>query len=89
MADWVSGHPRPLPQASVRLMTAARTDLPQVRERMLAGEWGIDGAAVVSKLAAAGLPAGPAVRDGRYVFVGPALRPVGEDPPPRLRLGGV
>ncbi|MBA3360932.1 MAG: hypothetical protein H0T94_05630, partial [Acidimicrobiia bacterium] len=44
------------PQASARLMTAARTDLPQVREKMLAGS-GIDRAAVVAKLAAAGLPA--------------------------------
>ncbi|MGI8518957.1 MAG: DUF222 domain-containing protein [Acidimicrobiia bacterium] len=57
MADWVSATLDLSPQASARLMTAARTELPQVREKMLAGEWGIDRAAVVAKLAAAGLPA--------------------------------
>ncbi|MGI8518145.1 MAG: hypothetical protein ACR2ME_07390, partial [Acidimicrobiia bacterium] len=35
MADWVSATLDLSPQASSRLMTAARTELPQVREKML------------------------------------------------------
>ncbi|MGI8513841.1 MAG: hypothetical protein ACR2NT_01655 [Acidimicrobiia bacterium] len=57
MADWVSATLDLSPQAASRLLTAARTELPEIRQKMLAGEWGIDRAAAVSKLAAAGLPA--------------------------------
>jgi len=43
MADWVSATLDLSPQGSARLMTAARTDLPQVREKMLAGSGGSTG----------------------------------------------
>ena len=57
MADWVSSHLDLSPQAASRLMTVARSNQAEIRRRMLAGSWGIDRAAVVAKLAAAGLPA--------------------------------
>ena len=56
MAEWVSAKLDLSPQTSSRLMTIARTDTPAVRERMLAGDWGVDRAALVAKLAAAGIP---------------------------------
>lgn len=55
MADWVSAQLDLSPQTSARLMTAARSEVAAVREQMLAGNWGVDRAAFVAKLAAAGL----------------------------------